>query len=240
MSALLLRGVNELDDRETAYWVLLYMALRFLKNNLSPHHLYQTVFGLFDQSIEGDDGRVFGGDMKASHLKHADRFEVFHFDIPQLVDMFNELANGLSARYLSPPSESDLELHRLVIKGEDPQLINATPAGKYYAAHQYSSDKMWFMKTLRKHAEKIPLPSPQTSPSNGSKRTYDYYHNYTINNPARGRGVASERHYQSAIYSSRLDGLAGLLLPSPMSSLKRGVDDESDDGGERKRMKNTS
>ncbi|KAF9463864.1 hypothetical protein BDZ94DRAFT_1191989 [Collybia nuda] len=244
MSAHLLQGINHshsaLDDRESAYWVLLYMALRFLKNSLSPHHLSQTILQLFDKSFEENDGRMFGGTTKADHLEHNTRFRDIQFDIPQLVDMFNELANELSARYLSPPSESDLELHRLVIKGEDPQLINVTPAGKYYAAHQYLSDKMWFIKTLRKHAEKIPLPSPQTSPSNGSKRTYDYHHNYTINNPARGRGVASERHYQSANSTSRLDGLAGGLRPLSGTSLKRGVDDEPGDDGERKRMEKAS
>ncbi|KAF8888689.1 hypothetical protein CPB85DRAFT_1334379, partial [Mucidula mucida] len=39
-----------IDDKESAFWVLLYVALRYLKNNLSETQLYDTLSACFDAS----------------------------------------------------------------------------------------------------------------------------------------------------------------------------------------------
>lgn len=231
MSARLLQGRDKthtpLDDRESAYWVLLYVALHYLRHNLQPHELFQKLQTLFDYSTQVN-GRMLGGNAKAQHLKHGDRFEEIQFDIPQLVDMFDELADSLRKPYLKIPSDELKAKYEALVKseGEEGALMWDTAPGRYFTAEKNLEDEEWLVKTLRKHADLIPLPSQE------AKTKYDYHYNLVTPNPSCGEGDILARHHQSHITTSRVDGLAGQLTSSKLDA-----DDKPEDGVEKKRRK---
>ncbi|KAF9027320.1 hypothetical protein BDZ89DRAFT_1066995, partial [Hymenopellis radicata] len=74
--AYLLQGGNEKqsvvhtldDDKESAFWVLVYVALRYLKHPLEPTELYLKLVQLFDTKALDKFGRQKGGDIKELEL----------------------------------------------------------------------------------------------------------------------------------------------------------------------------
>lgn len=164
---------------------------------------------------------MLGGNAKAKHFKYTDRFENIKFDIPQLGDMFDELANSLCKPYLKTPSDEEKAEYEAIIKSASKEvagMLETTVPGRYLAAAKNSADPQWLVKTLRKYADLIPLPSQE------AKTGYDYHYNCIIHCPLRDEGHTLARPHQTYITSSRVAGLAGQLssLPSSMGTQKQG------------------
>ncbi|KAF8167522.1 hypothetical protein B0H34DRAFT_682206 [Crassisporium funariophilum] len=49
------------DDMESAFWVLIYQALRYLNHDHSRHRLFDLFNRIFNAKIAGDDGSMTGG-----------------------------------------------------------------------------------------------------------------------------------------------------------------------------------
>jgi len=62
-----------LDDRESAFWVLFWVVLRYTKHNLSPAKLAKRL-KMFDEA-DWECGESSGGDEKAHVLRQARPFE---------------------------------------------------------------------------------------------------------------------------------------------------------------------
>lgn len=195
------------DDREASYWVILFLALRFLEHNLVGGQLIKRVEGLFDALSRTPSGDV-GGVSKAGHLSNPDRFmgfEPLQFSVPHLNDMFNELADGISGPYLKAPSSKDLAIHKAISEqfGLDSELADATAAGQYYTAQKRVVDAAWFIKTLRKYADRIPLPL--ASPNTGDKQ-YDFNHNSLIDPSLAPRKAKHQMHRALSANAQKFPG----------------------------------
>ena len=108
MSAILLRNadhVHELaDDRESAFWVLTWVLLRYTQHNLSPDDLAERM-SIFDEML-WIDGTASGGDLKMlAHLEKIDISEVQFAGRPGLPKLINNLAHIFSLRYRRKHSE---------------------------------------------------------------------------------------------------------------------------------------
>lgn len=198
-----------MGDRESAYWVLLYVAMRYLKNKIHPSTPSKSLQILFYERYVDDNGVEKGGWDK-TNLPLRDYRDHFPFNILELANMFNELADGLSAPYLEYPREITLRAYQLVLAklGEDAARTGILNGG-YLNAQEILADPCWFMNTLRKHAVLIPLLS---RPSFGDTDLQRMSTVYDLREPSK--------NYQGRITSSWVRGLAGELVQPSAQSLK--------------------
>jgi len=195
------------DDMESAFWVLVYEALLYLKHSMDPLILFEQMQLIFSKRSRLKDGSVVGGREKlnvllaCSHNRSA-RF-LTQFEKSGLNTFLNELGNVFDRQYYVEPNESHPDF-------DDP------------------SEK-WFPNFLRQTSSKMePLsvtPTGLKSPTNDSKPPDDPtkwepasfkdsikdYHRMPISgNPEHSTNV--QRRQESEITSSRIHGLDGSLL----------------------------
>ncbi|KAF9017567.1 hypothetical protein BDZ89DRAFT_1022100 [Hymenopellis radicata] len=157
-----------IDDRESAFWVLLYVALRYLKQNLSKTQLYDLLNSCFDASSLDSHHRDMGASnmTKLSVLNlwaNAPRRGVI-FEIQELNDLLHELAKSLAFRYVdaeeTSPRHQRVYESLLKVFGPDSDEVQTNGYFKYLTAkNNMEHDSSWFHETLRAHATKIPLPT---------------------------------------------------------------------------------
>ncbi|KAF8868611.1 hypothetical protein CPB85DRAFT_1447904 [Mucidula mucida] len=184
------------DDRESAFWVLLYVALRYLKHDMSPNDLYDRLRLLFDHHILDTFGRQIGGRQKIRELpicaKDSCRLAKF------LVPGFNDL--------LAKWGEVD---------EEDPVSI-------YKAQLERRANPRWLYETLRHHASLIPLPAQPSPPltedasSRKAKRrleevtshtiTYDFHENELLSSKVEN-GTKRLKTISLKHMNERLEGM---------------------------------
>lgn len=188
------------DDRESAYWVLLYTGLRYLRHNLEAGPLRLMISNLFDSQVATKGGDV-GGTEKTTHLGYSNRLDKLSFEVAHVNDMFNELANTLRTPYIPLPTSEEIELYERDLKHFGEAEALRTTAGKYYAAVKNIADPAWFIATLRKYADRIPLRLDQ----------YDYFP-HELSDPtlsARLEKVGNDREY-----SARAQFMDGMQMSS--------------------------
>ena len=98
------------DDMESAFWVLVYQALLYLKHSMDPSVLRKRIQLIFSDSTRIQDGSVVGGHEKLnlllnlSHNLSAQRLT--QFDVPGVNTVLNELGKIFAGHYYSQPNES--------------------------------------------------------------------------------------------------------------------------------------
>jgi hypothetical protein len=149
MSAVLLRSadhVHELaDDRESAFWVLTWVLLRYTQHNLSPDDLAERMT-IFDQTL-WIHGTVSGGTLKTLALfEKTDLSEVQFTGRPGLRKLINSLAHTFSFRYKRKPSEeaSDRNMNRVGISSFS--VLDSISEEQLAAL---KGDPQWLVRTLR-------------------------------------------------------------------------------------------
>lgn len=152
--------------------------------------------------------------------------------------MFDELANGLSHRYQTPPSSAERDRYKKYVEAMGEEIaLDATYAGTYHTIETQTANPSWFVTTLRKYAELIPIP-PAPHPETG-KDHYDYYPNDICVNPWESYYDERRRHravIRIACLRERVNGLAGMLSPRA-HCLKRGASEEPESENKLKRRK---
>ncbi len=162
-----------IDDKESAFWVLLYVALRYLKNNLSETQLYDTLSACFNASsfdtLHRDVGASPATMTKLSVLKQwaYEPGTGVKFNIPEVNHLLHKLAEALAFRYVC--AEDTSARHQRVydsllkVFGPDSDEVQTNTYFQYLTAKSNMEDTTtWFHETLRAHADLIPLPPPNT------------------------------------------------------------------------------
>jgi hypothetical protein len=109
------------DDTESVFWVLLHVALRYLKHDYDPHPLFLLLQQLFDTRAVKKDGSVIGGYNKrvmimACIYRHT-HFMLPEFVVPGLNKALEDFGHVFKFRY-QVLGEPDLEQ----VKLQEPKL----------------------------------------------------------------------------------------------------------------------
>ncbi|KAK0215093.1 hypothetical protein IW262DRAFT_1278074 [Armillaria fumosa] len=158
MSAYLLdscRTIHTLaDDRESALWVLLYVALRHTRHSLSPTALHHRIKLWFQDAVVEVRGDTGGAGKRA--VLH-DGSVLPSFSVKGLNPMLKELVEVFAVRYQPEPSPQDVAAYD-EIKASLPHLIETTSKWKYRTKLEKLSNPAWFCRTLREHAKSMEVP----------------------------------------------------------------------------------
>jgi hypothetical protein len=92
------------DDRESAFYVLLYLGLLYTKNNQIYQDL-ESYMEIFDYVTFGHNSVAKGGDLKSNFLATQGRADALKFDCKPMNDLMKDLRSTVSVRYEAPPSE---------------------------------------------------------------------------------------------------------------------------------------
>ncbi|KAF8906110.1 hypothetical protein CPB85DRAFT_1437113 [Mucidula mucida] len=202
-----------IDDRESAFWVLFYVAVRYLRQNLSETKLYKVLDSCFNTSSIDKHHRDVGkspiGLPKLAILmelaRSSKRSVLFH--IQEMNDLLHELANSLVYQYVDVEDISEEQRSAyeglLQMFGPDSGPVKVNPYYKYVTAkNNMEGSTTWFHETLRKYADQLP--------SNTSDEHL---------NPCYPKDIcyATKRKLEaldSNMSLGRVDGMGGNLIPS--------------------------
>ncbi|KAF8906116.1 hypothetical protein CPB85DRAFT_1314522 [Mucidula mucida] len=152
-----------INDRESAFWVLFYVALRYLRQNLSETELYEVPDSCFDASGINyrDVGKSPLGLPKLAILKELAQSRSVIFHIQEMNDLLHELANSLVYRYVDAEDISEEQRSAyeglLQMFGPDSGPVKVNPYYKYVTAkNNMEGSTTWFHETLREYADRIP------------------------------------------------------------------------------------
>jgi hypothetical protein len=116
---------------ESAFWVLLHVALRYLKHDYDPHPLFLLLQQLFDTRAVKKDGSVIGGYNKRAMImaciyRHT-HFMLPAFVVPGLNKALEDFGRVFKSRYLvlakpdlDEPESEEPDLER--VKLQEPKL----------------------------------------------------------------------------------------------------------------------
>ncbi|KAF9476315.1 hypothetical protein BDN70DRAFT_863521 [Pholiota conissans] len=169
------------DDRESAFWLILWIALRFT-NNVIPEDArnnFSKLMKAFDEVFVHDDGTTSGGSAKSTFLLRYESQKIGFTDRKELETLLEELAAVLGVRYHNrPPQTSFVTLQEI----EDNLKLNPqsqlmqkvrddSPAYIYKNRAEKLKEKGWFVKTIRMYLDKgqWPLDPPVPQPVLTSK-----------------------------------------------------------------------
>lgn len=162
-----------LDDRESFFWVIVYLCYRYLKNSLTPFELGDQLSRVFDNSTRAR-GRVGTGRYKRHELEEIakDTEYIPSFKLQALKSILTNLARPFAARYEDPDSVKH-DVYQLAIEkyGQDsPQARSIWQIWAIYLAH----DPEWLPNALQSASNEL-LNSSKAS-ADGVKGN-KYHHN---------------------------------------------------------------
>ncbi|KAF8176473.1 hypothetical protein BJ912DRAFT_699372 [Pholiota molesta] len=185
MSAKLLKNSStrhtHLDDRESAFYVLLWVALRYTQTERASGSTYtpHDVLRGFDEIFIDKDGRSQGGDRKHWLLTHYETEGIIFTDRPELHSLMVELAQVLVVRYDRKPTAEAIagvqtslaELEAAKDNDSFPKsLLNGyqrnldeNRAYVYQKTMDQLGKKGWLVDTIRKYLRKGEWPQDKWS-----------------------------------------------------------------------------
>jgi hypothetical protein len=213
---------------ESAFWVLLYEVLLYLKHTMDPFVLYEQIQLIFSKNTRLQDGSVVGGREKLNVLRACSVDEsdwVVNLEKPGVNEFLNEVGKVFHRRYRKV---KDLRFNL-----DDP-------------------DDPWFRNHLRDAASKMEphciTPTGLKSPTNDSNppddpkewepasvndSKIDYYLMPLAGNPENSTNV--QRRQESEITSGRIHGLDGSLLSlGKRSHISEPADEEEEPSSKRR------
>ncbi|KAF9017562.1 hypothetical protein BDZ89DRAFT_993821 [Hymenopellis radicata] len=241
-----------IDDRESAFWVLLFIAMLYLPHNLRrPRQLFYQM----DQWLNYGYGFHSSSLGKRNCLSEwAEHQRVVEFAIPGLNELLRELARVFIVRYdYTPPREMDKKMYYTMLDTPNAaKFIHELPYGKYLYGKERMECRTWLYDTLRAHAKDISLPTQPANPSSPSDVVYDYRHNdcysmeeVTRMEPKEERQRAKECRQErmtlsrerglGAFYTTSSQGASSLALIRQEAGL--GADLDPKDEPERKKRR---
>ena len=138
------------DDRESAFHVMTWTALRYISHDHMEAKDLQTCLEPHDQTTVLRGGVIGGGTLKRDMLEH--RFKFTFKDRPQFNALLEELRVAFAQRYKELPPDSEIK-ELAQERGETPEDY-LKPLLKVRARHiQQIKESKWFVDILRKHLQ---------------------------------------------------------------------------------------
>jgi hypothetical protein len=134
------------DDRESAFYVLLYLGLLYTKNNQIYQEL-ESYMEIFDYVTFGHNSVAKGGDLKMGFLTAQARADALDFDCKPMNDLLKDLRSTFSVRYEAPPSE-------VFARFDIQPNVADTLAALHDGRQSILRERGWLVKTILKHLDK--------------------------------------------------------------------------------------
>ncbi|KAF8193751.1 hypothetical protein BJ912DRAFT_230456 [Pholiota molesta] len=175
------------DDRESAFYVLLWTALRYTKTKAVPGTRYtpQVILHAFDEARDGGGGRKIGGSEKEILLSNYKKKGIVFTERPELDSLMAELAPVFHVRYEAELTAEQMARFKQVVKKfedanskeekqEAQEAINDSVAYGYQQRMDKLEMKGWLVDTIRKYLAMGEWPTDascvQVTVSNSNKR----------------------------------------------------------------------
>jgi hypothetical protein len=152
------------DDRESAFYVLLWIGLRYTKTEAAPDSLYSPLQTLqsFEEHGFGAGGREVRGARKKTLLLDYNNEGIVFTERPELDSLMAELAPVFHVRYEPEPTSEDMAhmeeyLTKLkVAKSEDKKqsvqaILDRHVAYRYQQKVNKLEMRCWIVDTIRKY-----------------------------------------------------------------------------------------
>lgn len=148
------------DDRESALWVLLWIAIKYTPTSGCPgptsHHDLALLMNMFNDTAERTDGKIVGGSEKRSFLQNYSTEPISFTDRPVLHSLVATLTETFAVRYSHEPSARELAALEDVQTEmrEGPKRDNALQNLFAYRYQQWMDNLNrdgWLVKTIRDH-----------------------------------------------------------------------------------------
>jgi hypothetical protein len=141
------------DDRESAFYVLLYLGLLYTKHNQISQKL-DTYLEIFDYTTVANNVAE-GGDLKSNFLVTHGRADALKFDCHPMNDLIDDLRTNFSVRYEAPPSEAVLANYEELKR--NPNVIASAllyhPAALYETRRNTLQERGWLVETISKYLD---------------------------------------------------------------------------------------
>ncbi|KAF8193732.1 hypothetical protein BJ912DRAFT_229783 [Pholiota molesta] len=152
------------DDRESAFYVLLWIGLRCTKTEAAPGSTYtpENVLRGFDELFIDSAGRHLGGDRKTVVLRRYRKEGIMFIECPELDSLLAELAPVFDVRYESKPTAKDMAhlkklLTKLEVANSEDEKQSIQEILHYHVTYRYQQkmEKLeksgWLVDTIRKY-----------------------------------------------------------------------------------------
>jgi hypothetical protein len=158
------------DDRESAFYVLLYLGLLYTKHNQVLRKLGSYV-EIFDYTTVSNNVAE-GGGLKRDFLVTRNRADALEFDCPPMNRLIKELRTTFSVRYVEPPSEDAFARYETMKL--NPEVFGDAlvdhPAAVHGAHKKDLRNREWFVKTIEKYLDDQDWPSDDAAELNPISR----------------------------------------------------------------------
>jgi len=148
------------DDRESAFYVLLYLGLLYTKHNQISQKL-DTYLEIFDYTTVANNVAE-GGDLKSNFLVTHSRADALNFDCHPMNDLIKDFRNTFSVRYEEPPSVAVLSNYEDLKRNPNgfAQALLYHPAALHEARQNLLKERGWLVKTIVKYLDDPDLVWP--------------------------------------------------------------------------------
>ena len=142
------------DDRESAFYVLLYLGLLYTKHSQVLHEL-ESYMEIFDYVTFANNNVAKGGDLKSNFLVTHGHADALNFDCHPMDNLIRDLRNTFSVRYEAPPSEAAFARYEALKLKPDiyAEALVDHPAALYEACQNTLQERGWLIKTILKYLE---------------------------------------------------------------------------------------
>ena len=141
------------DDRESAFYVLLYLGLLYTKHNQVLQEL-GSYMEISDYVTFANNYVAKGGDLKSNFLVTHHRADALNFDCHPMNDLVKDLRNTFSVRYEAPPSEAVLARYeKMKLKPDFADALVDHPAALHEARQNTLLERGWLVKTISKYLD---------------------------------------------------------------------------------------
>ncbi|KJA18890.1 hypothetical protein HYPSUDRAFT_204985 [Hypholoma sublateritium FD-334 SS-4] len=148
------------DDRESALWVLLWIALQYTRTSSRPGsgrpHDLRSLMKIFNEVDHLTDGSNAGGRLKLSFLQYYSQEPISFTNRPALHSLVETLITTCAIRYDTPPTAINIAALEIVRKsfqeGPEKELVLENIVGyRYQQKMEDLQSEVWLVKTIRDH-----------------------------------------------------------------------------------------
>lgn len=147
------------DDRESSFYVILYLVLRFSKDELAPSQL-DAQLKIFDEFVYHDDLPASGSRQKRDPILTglSQNFYAIRFNKP-LDETIKDVLAFLQPRYNLPTKEDKAQYDKLEAQGATEEfIIEYSPYVRHKLAKRKFKQRGVWVALLRKHLDEPDWP----------------------------------------------------------------------------------
>jgi hypothetical protein len=146
------------DDRESAFYVLLYLGLLYTKHNQVQQDL-ESYMEIFDYTTIVNNVAK-GGRLKTNFLVTDKEAKALTFQCPPMNDLIKELRATFAIRYVEPPSEGAFARYETMKRnpGVFADALLDHPAALYEGHKRKLQERGWLVETMEKYLNDLEWP----------------------------------------------------------------------------------